>query len=298
MTTILENKTIAVTGPTGIVGVPIVQQLAAKNRVIALARFSDEGVRSTFESWGVECHAVDFSDPDFSAVPSEVDAVLNLAVAKTQDWRTDLAANAEAAGHVMSHFRGAGAVLHCSTGAVYRPTGEPFKEDSAFGDHHKDLYQTYSISKIAAESVVRFAAREFDLPVTIARLNVPYSDSNGWPYFHLQMMRAGMEIPVHPDGARYNLIHADDMVADVPVLLDNATVEATVVNWASPEVVSTEEWCNHLAELSGCPAPKWNETTETVPSTILDTTQIEALRPDRLVDWQAGMRSIVEANAA
>lgn len=196
----------------------------------------------------------------------------------------------------MSHFRGAGAVLHCSTGAVYRPSAEPFAEDSRLGDHHKDLFETYSISKIAAESVVRFAAREFDLPVTIARLNVPYSDANGWPYLHLQMMRAGMEIPVHPDGARFNLVHVDDIVADLPVLLGAASVDAKVINWASPGVVSTEEWCGLLAELDGCDAPRFVETTRTVPSTVMDTTEIEHLRPERLVEWPDGIRRVVEAS--
>ena len=293
-----ENKTIVVTGPTGIVGVPIVRQLAENNKVIALARFSDPLVRTEFEALGVECHTIDFVQPDLSAVPREVDYVVNLAVAKTSKWNVDLAANAEAAGHMMSHFRGAEAVLHCSTGAVYRPSPEPFVEESPHGDHHKDMFETYSISKIAAESVVRFAAREFDLPTTIARLNVPYSATNGWPFFHLMMMRAGMAIPIHSDGSQYNLIHADDMVADLPALLGMASTDAPAINWASPGVVATVDWCRELAELTGAPAPEFEETSTTVPSTVMDTSKMEALRPDRLVDWREGMRQVAEANPA
>ena len=65
----------------------------------------------------------------------------------------------------------------------------------------------YSISKIAAETVARFAARQWNIPTTIARLNVPYGNNGGWPWFHLMMMKAGAPIPVHSDRpAVYNLL--------------------------------------------------------------------------------------------
>ena len=81
----------------------------------------------------------------------------------------------------MSHCRSARSVLHCSTTAVYAPTGgEPMSENSPLGrDHHQHLLPTYSTVKTAAESVARFASREFDLPTTIARLCVPYGGEGG-----------------------------------------------------------------------------------------------------------------------
>ena len=39
--------------------------------------------------------------------------------------------------------------------------------------------------KIAAEAAVRTAARLFDVPTVIARLNTPYGETGGWPYYHL-----------------------------------------------------------------------------------------------------------------
>ena len=42
---------------------------------------------------------------------------------------------------------------------------------------------TYSISKIGAEVVARFAAKEFGLPTIITRLNTPYGSNGGWPYY-------------------------------------------------------------------------------------------------------------------
>ncbi len=293
----LTNKTIAITGPTGIVGGPLVADLAQDNKVIALARFSDDAARADLESQGVECHKIDFTNPDFSGVPGDVDVVLNLAVTKTGAWRQDLAANAEGAGKLMKHFRGSGVFFHCSTGAVYQPNGgEPFATDAPHGNHHQHMLPTYSISKIASESVVRFAAEEFGLATVIARLNVPYSDRNGWPWFHLQMMRAGMDIEVHPDGAKYNLLHADDLTADVPHLLEQATTDTTVINWGSPGVVSVKEWCEYITELGGAPAANIVEAENAIPSTVMDLSQMEQIRPDRLVDWRTGIARMVEAN--
>ncbi|WP_420431145.1 NAD-dependent epimerase/dehydratase family protein [Candidatus Poriferisocius sp.] len=295
----LRNKTIVVTGPTGMVGPPLCKTLAADNRVIALARFSDAGARADLEAGGVECIAVDFVEADFSAVPRDVDVVVNLAVIKTGDWRTDLAVCSEATGHLMSHFRGAEAFLHCSSGAVYQPNGgQPFTEDSPHGNHHAHMMPTYSICKIAGESVARFGAQEFNLPTVIARLNVPYGDTTGWPFFHLLMMRAGMDIEVHTDGARYNLVHDEDIAADLPVLLDQAAVPATTLNWASPGLVSVAEWCAYMAEIDGCDPPKIVETDTAIPSTVMDTSGIEALRPDRLVNWREGIRRLVENHPA
>ena len=105
------------------------------------------------------------------------------------------------------------------------------------------MMPTYSISKIAAEAVVRTTCRIFAVPTTIARLNVPYGGNGGWPAFHLEMMLAGRPVPVHPNGpSRFNPIHEDDIVAMVPRLLAAASVPATIVNWGGDEETSIEEW--------------------------------------------------------
>ena len=105
------------------------------------------------------------------------------------------------------------------------------------------LFPTYSISKIAAETVVRFAAAQWNLPSVIARFSVPYGDNGGWPLYHLMMMRAGGEIPVHVEQPNvYNPIHEDDYIAQVPKLLAVAGVPAVTVNWGGA-TASIEEWC-------------------------------------------------------
>ncbi len=158
--------------------------------------------------------------PISATFPTDVDHVLHFAVTKSGKWRTDLAANGEAVGHLMAHFAGVESFLHCSSTAVYAPNGgAPMAEDDPLGDHHHDMMPTYSIAKITAETTARFAATHFGVPTTIARLNVPYGDEGGWPFFHLLMLRGAMPIPVHADGSTYNPIHHDDIVAHLPALL-------------------------------------------------------------------------------
>ena len=291
----LTGRAIAITGVTGQVAAPVARAMAADNHVIGLARFSDPAARVELEAAGVECHPVDLTKPDLTGVPSEVDHVLHFAVTKIGRWDKDLAANGVGAGELMSHFRSARSFLHCSSTAVYRPNGgQPMKESDPLGDHHGQAMPTYSISKIAAETVARFGARHFELPTTIARLNVPYGDGSGWPAFHLELMLGGLPIDVHPDGSRYNPIHHRDVTRLVPALLDMADTTAPVVNLAGDEVVSVEEWCHLLGDLAGC-EPRFEASDAAIPSAVIDTTRQHEMIGSCEVGWRDGMREVVAA---
>jgi nucleoside-diphosphate-sugar epimerase len=249
----------------------------------------------------VRCVAVDLARGDLagSGVPSEVDYVLNFAVAKTGRIDTDLAASAEAVGLLMAHCRGARAVLHCSSTAVYAPAPHhPHREDDPLGENgHRSLLPTYTLVKVAAEAVARTAARLFELPTTIARLNVPYGDEGGWPLFHLLMMQAGARIQVHPDApSTFNPIHEDDIVRTVPGLLAAASVPATVVNWGGREEVSVEQWCEHLGSLTGL-RPAFTTDPDALESVVVDRTRMVELAGDTSVPWRDGLRRMVEARA-
>lgn len=293
----LTDTTIVVAGATGQVGKPVAKALAAQgNEVHGLARFKDPTAREEMEAAGVVCHAVDLTDPDFRTVPTDPDHVLNFAVTKTGRWDKDLAANADAAGLLMQHCRNAASVLHCSSTAVYAPTGgEPMREDSPLGqDHHQYMMPTYSTAKTAAESVASFAAKAFDLPTTIARLCVPYGDDGGWPMFHLLMAQGGQPIPVHTDGSRYNVIHHDDIISQVPALLSAATAPATILNWGSDEVVSVEEWTRYMCDIAGVDEPSFAPTDHTIPSAVIDNDRARPVFGPCTVDWRDGFRRLTE----
>src|SRR5437016_8735249 len=194
----LRDARILVTGATGQVALPVALGLAADNDVIAVARFKDTRLRARLEAVGVHCVSVDLAQGALTDVPADVDYVCNFAVVKSNKWEVDLAGNAEAAGLLMAHCRQAKAFLHCSSTGVYEAAGgTPQRETDPLGDNHRVMMPTYSISKIAAEAVVRSAARQWGIPTTIARLNVPYGDNGGWPLFHLEMILAGQPIAVH-----------------------------------------------------------------------------------------------------
>jgi UDP-glucuronate 4-epimerase len=287
----MRGYKILITGPTGQVATPVAMALAADNEVWGIARFTDASARDGLEKAGVRCETVNLAAGDFTAIPSDFDYVINLAVAKSGKWDKDLAANAESVGLLMAHCRGAKAFLHCSSGAVYDPPDDGLRtERSALGDNHKPLFPTYSISKIAGEVVVRSMARALELPSTIARLNVPYGDNGGWPFFHMEMMLGGIPIPVPPGGpARYNLMHEDDIIATVPKLLEVASVPALTVNWASDQLVSIQEWCTYLGSLVGR-EPVFEESEQALRGNPLDVSSMREIVGGTTVDWRDGLR--------
>lgn len=295
----LKDKRLLIVGATGMVATPIVRHLAKESEVFGAARFRDSKARDALEAAGVKTVTLDLSDPDFSAVPRDVDYVINLAVTHAPDFSSALASNAENLGLLMEHCKAARAFLHCSSTGVYQANGQhPMRESDPLGDNHRALLPTYSISKIAAEVVARLSARLHGLPTVIARLNVPYGDCIAWPSIHLECILAGQPIQVLPgEDSVYSPIHSDDIIRQIPLLLGIAGVPAPTVNWAGPDVVSVQEWCRFMGELTGR-EPVFEETRLALPSVAVDVTLMNELIGPSQVHWKEGMRRMVEARTA
>ena len=292
----MQNQKILVTGPTGQVAGPVAEHLAQDNEVWATARFTDESKKTAFEEAGITCVKSDLGEGDFTALPDDFDYVLHFACSRTPDFETDLRANSEGVGLLMSHCRRAKGFLACSTTGVYEADDHnPFTEASPLGDNHRVMMPTYSISKIGAEVVARFAAREFGVPTVITRLNTPYGSNGGWPYFHLMMIKNGTPVPVHTNKpSEYTLIHQDDINRTVSGLVESATVPARLVNWSGEVHVSIEEWCGYLGELIGV-EPKFDYTPDTLESVKTDNSVMRELVGPCQVAWKDGLRRMVEA---
>jgi len=295
--TALAGAKILVTGPTGQVALPLTLSLAADNDVWGVARFTDAAARERLEVAGVTCVVADLATTDFTEVPTDFDFVLNLAVAKggDADWDRDLAANGESIALLMARTTPK-AFLHCSSTAVYQHVGptHALVETDPLGDNHRVMFPTYSLAKISAEVVARAAARDHGVPTTIARLNVPYGDNGGWPGWHLEFMKAGHPITLHPERPNlFNPIHEDDILATVPRLLEAASVPATIVNWGG-EQASIEEWCALMGELTGL-VPTFAETPNTIGSVFVDLTKMHDIAGATEVGWREGIRRMVEA---
>jgi nucleoside-diphosphate-sugar epimerase len=237
------------------------------------------------------------SGAGYEDLPTDADYVLNFAVAKTADSDADITANAESVGLLMTRYQSAKAFLHCSSAAVYSPGDSSGRsETSPLGDNnHSKMMPNYVLSKVAAEAVARTYARTLNLPTVICRLNVPYGDNGGWPWYHLMMLSAGMAIPVPPDGHGYHLIHEDDMIRTLPALLRAASVPAVTVNWAGSERVTIEQWVGLLGELTG-KTPNFTVDPSAIEGSPADLTRlIDLVGEPTQVTWQAGIRRMVAA---
>jgi len=289
-------KRILITGAGGQVAFPLARSLVSDgHEVWGLARFRRPGERERLEAAGIRPFAADLGKGAFGDLPRDFDHVLNFAVVKSGKWGVDLASNAEGLGMLMAQCRESGALLHCSSTAVYAPAGNaPRAEDAPLGDHHRAMLPTYSISKIATETVARTLARILGIPTTIARLNVPYGDAGGWPAIHLAQILADQPIAVTAHGPHlYNPIHDDDIAAMLPRLLAAASVPATTVNWGGSEAVSLEQWCGFLGEQVGREA-RFAVMPFAIPSACIDPTRMHEIAGRTAVAWRDGLARMLE----
>lgn len=289
----LQGRKILITGPTGQVALPVVEAFANVADVYALARFRKQEDREQIEALGATVIAADLADPTtLAAIPADIDYVLNFAVVKSGDFDYDLAANGEGIGNLMLRCKNAKGVVHFSSTAVYEYAGhEPRAENAPLGDNHRVMFPTYSISKIAAETVCKFVAHQHDIPTTIARLSVPYGDNGGWMYYHMLMMQGGVPIELHPDKPNYyNPLHVNDYIEKIPYLLGAATPEVTTVNFGGSQKVSIEQWCAYISELTGF-EPVFKDNPQAFGSLCIDTTRMHQLIGETTVDWREGIRS-------
>ena len=230
--------------------------------------------------------------------------MLHLAVAQVPgyDFDASFRTNAEGTGLLLNHCRSAKAALIMSTHSVYRPPadGDPwhvFTEADPLGEVNAAHAPTYSMSKIAQEAVARTCARLFDLPVTIARMNASYGPdgTGGLPVMQMDTLMAGNPVTTRWDPCMYMPIHTDDITAQAEALLDAASIDTTIVNWAGDEPASVQEWCAYIGELAGItPVVNAVEQPGTLRGSVTDNTRRAAITGPCKVGWRDGIRSAFE----
>jgi nucleoside-diphosphate-sugar epimerase len=295
----LQGQKILVTGPAGQIAFPLAARLAADNEVWGIARFSDERTRERCEKAGIQTRAVDLAEPDWADLPSDFDYLLHLAAAiiPGDDYDNALRINAEGTGRVMSRFRDAKACLMMSTCGVYAspPDGtQAVVETDPLGGSHQPYAPTYCISKIGQEAVARFAATEFGLPTTIARMNAAYGDNGGLPAMLVPAILGGHPVPILPGHSICNPIHEDDIFAHTPGLLAAASIPATITNWGGDEPVDLAELCRYIGELTGKEA-NCQESGEGIHQYRLDPTRRTQLAGPCSVPWREGVKRMLQA---
>jgi nucleoside-diphosphate-sugar epimerase len=293
---VLSGEKILITGPAGRIAFGLAKTLCGDNEVWGIARFSDEASRQEVNALGVTTRTVDLERGDFGELPDDFTYVLHIAADFGEDYERGLRVNAEGTGLLLSHCRKAKAALVMSTVTVYKPHPDPFhpfREDDPIGDAGLPHPLPYSIVKIAEEAVARYCAREFGLPVTIARMGCAYGDRGGLPLFHLENIAAGQPVVARWDPLPYSPIHYDDINAHVEPLLRVASVPATIVNWAGDVPVTVAEWSQFFADLIGVTA---EVVVEPVPGasvgSVGDSTKRSSITGPCRVDWRDGFRDM------
>jgi nucleoside-diphosphate-sugar epimerase len=290
------DAVVLVTGATGRVGFPIARELARHHTVYGMARCTRPGDVERLESAGIRPVVADMASFDVNDLPPGLTHVFHAAAqlgdTSPEEWPRSFEVNAQATGRLVAASRGVRGFVFCSSGSAYAYQGHrPLREEDPPGVH----LGVYSLSKIAAEQVVQFAAREHGVPVTIIRIFSTYGPLGGAPATRLARIMAGKDVVLHPDAPNnYNPIYEDDYVRQGIRALQVADVPPVVVNWAGSETVSAEDYCRLLGELVGkevrirydpaAPWPLWPDVTRM--HEILGRTE---------VPWQEGMRRLVVA---
>ena len=289
----LAGRRVLVTGATGRVAFPVARALAEENTVYGAARFSDPAARANLEAVGVIPVPTDLGVDDVATLP-DADYVFHAgaALGRDVDWRTAFEVNAAASGRLVARYRDAEGFVFCSTGSVYAYQGaRPLCEDDPPGVH----LGVYSLSKIAAEAVVAFAAEQHGVPTTIIRIFSTYGPMGGAPADRLDRLVAGRELRLYPDAPnRYNPIYEDDYVRLGRRALLAGRVPPLVVNWAGSETVSAEEYCEYLGELVGI-TPRFVYSDRAPTPLWADVTRMHEVLGATTVPWRTGMRRLVEA---
>ena len=296
----LRGKRILVTGPAGQIAFPLARDLARHNEVWGIARFSQPGSRERVEKVGVRAEPVDLAAPEWRRLPEHFDYVLHLAVFQQpgQDYDRAIAVNAEGTGLLMSRFRRARAFLIVSTCGVYASPDDPWhaiREGDPLGVTAQPYSPTYAVSKIAEEGVARFACRGWEIPTTIARMNVSYGPNGGLPAYQFEAILAGQPVVVQQGRASVcNPIDERDIDAQVPGLLDVATVPARILNWSGDDAVQVEDYRRFMAGIAGL-AVRFEPSREAIHHYRLDNSERLSLLGPCKVPWRDGLRDMIAA---
>jgi nucleoside-diphosphate-sugar epimerase len=295
----LQDRKILVTGATGQIAGPIAENFSRDNEVWCAARFSDPNRKAELEAMGIKTCLWDMDTGDASMLPDDFTHVVHSALHVSPDYDASITNNAEASALLMQHCRKAEAFLHISSSCVYRPHKDhphhAYAETDPLGGL-ASYAEVYPVIKITSEGAVRAAARMLNLPTTIARMNVGYSwtGHGGLPVMQYHTFKEGRPW-LAPIGYRNigSPIGGEDIAAQAHLLLEIATVPATVVNWAGNDQVSDRQMGEYVAELTGVTAG-FVDSKINFDSFPSDNTRREQLIGKCSVHWRDGVRDTFE----
>jgi UDP-glucuronate 4-epimerase len=256
---VIAGEKILITGVSGIVARPLAEFLAKNNDVWGVARFASSGsagVRDDLHELGITTRSIDLGDGDFTDLPDDFTYVLHLAWMRAglDQLEGALRTNVEGPGLLLQHCRKAKAALVMSGMGIYSPNDDPwhaYSERDPIGRGSTAYAPTSPASKLGIESVARFCARAFNLPIVITRLNTFTGVPGAFPGMHISAVLDDQTMVAPTDPNPHSPIHPSDMADQLEALLDAASTTALITNWCSDEVVTAQEWTQRASALSG-----------------------------------------------
>lgn len=288
----MKGKRVMVTGASGLVAFPVAAELAKENEVFAVARWSDPVQQRLMEEAGAKAVKFDLAERDLSALPKEVDVVINYAVLPPNFGNMAYDVNTGATGRLARRYRDAEAFVHGSTGSLYEYQGErPLREDDPYGLHSAG--ENYAASKIGAEYLIKHLSEDYELPVTIIRIFSFYGPRGGGVTQRIDQVARGEPVTVYP-GVRnvHTPLYEDDYVEKTIQCAGIAKVGAEVVNVGGTEAVTTQEYCEIAGEIVG-KKPIFVENGRSWPIWA-DTTKMVSLMGPNKVSVREGIRRTLE----
>jgi UDP-glucuronate 4-epimerase len=245
----LRGKKILVTGASGFVGFSLAMELAESNEVYGLARFTDISVRKTLEDAGVTIIAKDVARNALDNVPTDCDIVFSeLAMLRDCDAfpKEAFQVNTRFVGDLVEHCRNVEGIVLASTGAVYKPSPEAWREDDLLAPR-----TTYALTKLCGEVLGTYVSEKLNVPTCILRYFYPYGPQGvgGILARWADAIREGAAIPLNRSAIPfYNPHYISDCVGLTIRAAGLCRVPPTILNVAGVEVKSKIELLDMLSE--------------------------------------------------
>ena len=283
---------LLVLGGSGKVGPTLARmarRAAPRKQVVAVARFSDPGVRERLSSWDIETIGCDLFDPAAVDKLPRLPNVIFMAGRKfgtTGQEELSWATNVHLPGNVARTFAGS-KIVAFSTLCVYpfADAGGPGWDESA----EVGPVGEYANSCVGRERIFLHFSEQLDTPGRLIRLN--YAIDLRYGVLHDVASQVWRKQPVDVTMPKVNVIWQGDATAQILRTLRHCTVPTSPLNVGGPSQTSIEALARAFAARFGTEPIFTGRPSST--AWINDTSQATGLFGpplvplERMIDWTA-----------